>query len=262
MQPYTRYTYQTAHTLPIQSEDRTNITVFDRSLDAYCAFTYFDYETLEKCIQKLAASGGEISVLDCGAGSGNALDALLKGPLGISIQKCVGISLHYFKNVANLFQSHKDKIEWIFGPAEKILPDLTEKFDLIFDVYGAYFYSPERSILLEQYHRVLKIGGQGTICPVFCNENTIQVSDIKCDLEIFFSTNYPGEFTIKKRQSFPIILEINKLSPTLPGEKFAFSSIEESESSLSKASLVRSEDKLKRGNAWRPKRVLFKPLWK
>ncbi len=258
MQPYARYTHSNFYTLPEKGEEETNLTNATRSLTDYSMKICIGELSLEEHLTNLALTGKKIVILDCGAGSGKVIDALLSGPYKESIKKCVGISLHYFKNVATLFEKHQSKIEWILGPAEKILPDLVEKFDIIFDVYGAHFYSAERPLIIEQYHRVLTMGGKASVHLENDTRNIILKGKKRCYLEDSYEESAPDTFaTFTMNHTLSQVFVITKCTEEFPGEKYVISSVKKCGSSIGKTAL--SHHKLKKGNAWRPIGVYFKP---
>ena len=72
------------------------------------------------------------------------------------------------KMISRLSGARKDMIElgkWKYevGFAEQVLPTLNQKYDLLSDVYGPYFYSGDRLRLLDEYYRSLKPGGKGFV---------------------------------------------------------------------------------------------------
>lgn len=249
---YTRYTYANYHTLPTRSADGDNLTNSTRSLNDYSEKLHFIPVSLTEHLTNLCSRGRKITILDCGAGSGKAIDDLLSGPYKDSIEKCVGISLHYFKNVFTLFATHGDKIEWILGPAEKILPDLVEQFDVIFDVLGAHFYSAERPLLVEQYHRLLKMGSQASIRIENGTKNIVILDKkIRKPLELCYTSSAPATFRLTKRSFI-----ITKMTEAFPGEKYTLSKVRRCGSSIGDAT---SPYKTKKGNAWRPMVVYYRP---
>lgn len=68
--------------------------------------------------------------------------------------------------------------KFLQGYAEEVLPRLDSNFNLIIDMYGAFFYSPKRNQLLKEYWNKLEPGG----------EIVIALGDIvKPDLSNFYS---------------------------------------------------------------------------
>lgn len=104
----------------------------------------------------------KITVLDSGAGEGTSMSDLLTR-YASTVIKCTGISMHYFSGIAGRIKSHGGRLEWYVEKAEVVLPHINEQYDLITDLFGAYFYSPERLVLLENYHRHLTINGRAYI---------------------------------------------------------------------------------------------------
>lgn len=134
------------------------------------------YQDLSKYLALISKTTSQMTVLDCGAGNGTAMDTLLEA--NMSVKKCTGISMHYFQSIEERIVKNQGRLEWYVGKAETILPSLNEKFDIITDVYGAYFYSSERIELIKQYHRLLKPNGRAFIY-LGCNltENIIHLSN-------------------------------------------------------------------------------------
>lgn len=258
MQAYTYYTYATSHALPKTSEDRTNLTKHDRTLQIYNNILQFNHGDLFAQLESFKKLGKKITLLDCGAGSGKVIDQLLSGPYANCIEKCIGISLHYFQDVAELFRKHQTKVEWIIGPAEYILPNLKTKFDLIFDVFGAYHYSPERSILIEQYHRVLKPDGAAAIFIKSLDENLILREGASESLEEHYICTEPDTFSIvPSKDQVTLTFVINKITPLFPGNLFKLSHVRREGASLSNPAYTKKE--LSDGNALRPTTVVFVP---
>lgn len=259
MQFYTYYTFSNSHALPKQSEDKTNLTTYNRTLNTYNDILQLNNQDIFAQLESFKEHGKKITLLDCGAGSGKVIDELLSGPYAGCIEKCIGISLHYFRGVAELFKKHQTKVEWIIGPAEYILPNLTTKFDLIFDVFGAYHYSPERALLIQQYHRVLKPDGITAIFLKSLDESVILREGASDFLEEYYTCSEPDTFSIVPSNDYRrYTFVIKKIAPLFPGEKFRLSHIRREGASLANASSSYKKELLA-GNAWRPTTVVFKP---
>lgn len=245
MQPYRHYTFYNYESLPKIGIDKKNLTRHDRTLEDYSIYV----ATLMDDLQETILRDKKITILDCGAGSGRALDDLLSGPFKRQIKKCVGISLHYFDNVCSLFPKHRNKIEWYIGKAEQILPRMNEKFDLIFDIYGAYFYSPERPALINEYHRLLSPEGKANIY-ILTLENNFVKGDKKCTLEHHHQKMAPETFDREGD-----IFSIRKKSDTFPVGEITLSQIVKYSPSI--PNFTGNEEKFKKGNAWYPQVVCY-----
>lgn len=120
---------------------------------------------LDDHISEIFASANSVNkaeccILDCGAGKGVALNYLLN-KYNHCIKCATGISIHPFIEISKLIDSHQGKLNWYFDFASKILPKLeADKYDLITDVWGAYVYSPEKLLILNEYYRILKPGAR------------------------------------------------------------------------------------------------------
>ncbi len=142
-------------------------------------------------------SSHKISYLDSGAGSGCAISTLFGDPvLKDSLERCDGISYHLFKPVENLLKLHPKKVTWYHGDAKDIMKDIPQcSYDLITDIWGAYFYSPHQAIIMRQYHRLLKPGGRCYI--IIRHKNSLNNGrKSKAAVEKYLSKRYPSTFRI------------------------------------------------------------------
>lgn len=188
----------------------TYLNCYDRTIEVYIeTFTSvckYDLKTF------ICAQRKEISVLDCGAGKGKALNDLLT-KYATMVKKCIGISMHYFKEVDKYIEKHDGALEWHVEKAEVILPTLNEKINLITDLFGAYFYSCDRGTLLTQYYRLLADGGrayiylagqlQNSVIGLNAQEENLEESLVKKHSDIFAWGDQKKHFLIMtKKVSF------------------------------------------------------------
>lgn len=112
------------------------------------------------------------NVLDCGAGKASFLDSILstnddEGREKYHIQQATGISLHVFPDITKLVQKHQGKLNWFFNSGKEILPILSRNYSghyhLLVDLWGIYFYSPERALILFHYYQLLTPGGRAYV---------------------------------------------------------------------------------------------------
>jgi hypothetical protein len=118
------------------------------------------------------------NVLDCGAGQGCALNQLLDeaspGQSGY-VRSATGISLHSFPSIHSLLAKHHGVLHWHQGDAVKVLDEMMtfkeeggsegkrSRYNLITDVWGAYYYSPHRHLLLYYFYNLLAPRGRAYI---------------------------------------------------------------------------------------------------
>jgi len=127
-------------------------------------------------------------------------------------------------------QTYKSKINsglvsYEVGFAENIIPQLPSTFNLITDVFGAYFYSVDRVFLLDQYLNKLSPGGRAFIILNASDliENRPEhfgvistLINTKKNFEVDLTEKYPEIFSIQSRErrgrpdSETIYLRINK----------------------------------------------------
>ena len=87
------------------------------------------------------------------------------------------------------------------GFAENIIPNLNKNFDLITDVYGAYYYSAGRVALLDQYYQKLSDQGSALIVTKAIEKQKTQGPENKIKgstltLENYLVQTYPEIFEI------------------------------------------------------------------
>lgn len=217
-------THRSLHRLPGRSEDETNLTMAWRSFGDYdwkLGLYLADSNRLDSFV-KSRISGKNFCYLDSGAGHGTAIDTFLE-KYGGSTKKCVGISLHYFSDVKQLLKEHRAKLKWYLGPAQAALGRMHEKFDLITDFFGAYFYSVERPELLRLYHSRLKAGGRAYIYlnPITCDKHAaarIKRKRVYRHLEAELADKYPETFQLSREGAVLIITKCSKRCPPIEYE--------------------------------------------
>lgn len=173
------------------------------------------YQDLSKYLALISKTTSQMTVLDCGAGNGTAMDSLLEA--NKVVKKCTGISMHYFPSIAERIVKNQGRLNWYIGKAETILPRLNEKFDVITDVYGAYFYSSDRIELIKQYHRLLKPNGRAFVY-LGCHhtENIIHLSNDRTAKLDEVLKKYPKTFGWGKFYSSKKYLVITKSTIRTP----------------------------------------------
>lgn len=207
-----------------------------RDFDRYLSF----FKTKGKSLQTFLTRRGEgLTVLDCGAGEGVAMDTLLSSPLGKKhVKECTGISIHQFRHVLDIIAKNEGRLEWFVGKAENVLPKLNKKFDLITDVFGAYFYSQHRLALLRLYHQTLKPGGRAYIYlggshPTCKVSNTIKHSKkIKENFEKHLVETFPETFSLHTNPDIrpDQFLVITKSTARMPSINFRVKNVAVSKS--------------------------------
>jgi hypothetical protein len=115
---------------------------------------------------------------------------------------------------------------YLVGFAEDQLPPITYKADLIRDLYGAYFYSADKLLLLDLYYSKLKKSGQ-----VFIRLSTSTGDSAQSFIEInakksmsfekYLIENYPNVFSIESASQGQVL--VMKKDPEL--ESLGLSSI-------------------------------------
>ena len=173
----------------------------DRGLDLinnlYFSIPNARENSLTTFLNSRLASGQTMTILDSGAGAGYVMRDLLSYGSPI-IEKCTGISLHYFKKpVEKLFQKYQEKVEFHVNRAQNVLPTLPDNSqDLIIDVQGSFLYSENKATLIEEYYRTLKPEGKAFICWWEAGNSTVQLSDTESiDLTAYLTRTYPTIFS-------------------------------------------------------------------
>lgn len=114
--------------------------------------------SLDTHLKNLISQKSELKALDCGAGRGIALKNLLIEYKNFT--RATGISIHPFLSAAENIKIFGGRLEYFFDKAQNVLPLLpSNEYNLIMDVWGAYFYSLERIEIIKQYWRLLTPGG-------------------------------------------------------------------------------------------------------
>jgi SAM-dependent methyltransferase len=124
----------------------------------------FEYSFLDFITQRYHDLGNQpLSWLDSGAGIGFAMDDLLSSfQRKHMLEKAVGVGKHNFEHTKELLQRHPERMYYFWGDALEIIPILG-KFDVITDIFGAYYYSEDKIDLLRTYYDALRQGGQAFI---------------------------------------------------------------------------------------------------
>lgn len=199
----------------------------------------------------------KITVLDCGAGTGKALSTLLTTFQG-TVDKCTGISMHYFKKVEEYISKHPGRLEWYADKAENVLPSLSQPFDLITDYFGAYFYSTERIILLNNYYRLLKDGGRAYIWMGNHLNNVILTSaGNRENLENSLVRNHPEIFAWADSEK--LFLVITKQTSKLFSLSLKVKEVKERSWNRDRSKSSTEEQK-REGQEYFPSEVVFEPM--
>lgn len=214
---FTHYTYRNASQIAVsKNKEKAFQTCFQRSFNSYIKkFLVFNDRSLNLFLDSFGTR--KFSCLDGGGGNGRALRTLLeryaKVPTTIT---CHGISLHLFNKVRKLLEKHP-KTEWFHGDALRVLKTLpSNSYDLITDVFGAYFYSIEHYEILQEYHRVLKPEGrcylvskpiqQIKIGEKILERKMEQFLQLQAPETFFLNDNFHRMMMVKKSLRFPIPL--------------------------------------------------------
>lgn len=133
---------------------------------------------LDNLFKSKDGQNGELTVLDCGSGHGVALKNLLNEFK--EFKSATGISMHAFMSVAEDIKAFNGRLDCHFAKAQDVLPSLvSNKYHLITDVYGPYFYSVERPYLLNEYWKLLNPGGCAFIVLGNSLNDTVQCPETK-----------------------------------------------------------------------------------
>ncbi len=251
-----RLDYLSLQHFPTDTDDLVNETPTDRSFSVYASTIDAEIPKKLKMVEFIKARSTEskIQVLDCGAGQGTALDTLLESYLQKGIQKVTGISLHTFRHVKRLLKKHEKRMDWYLGNALEILPKLPEKYDLITDIYGSYFYSENRVDLIKAFHRALKEGGRAYIL-ISAHDNPVQnlvnLGNKSMKLEEHLQEDFPETFKFwaGKRE----VLVITKASRKCPSFNF-----EVAYAFYRAVPGFTSNSEAIKGNGWHPQKVILK----
>jgi len=206
------YTFRNADSIQVEKKAEAKfITPYNRTFDDYIN-TLDDHLPTSLKLKNYVLSrminldskiySCEFSYLDCGGGNGTAIDTFIERFnhfVGITL-KCHGISLHLFNNVKNLLNKNPNVLTWFHGYALQVLKKMpSSSYDLITDVWGAYFYSPNFAEILQEYHRVLKPGGK-----CYIKTHNDKVSAIGKEkltplrFELFLQGQAPDSFTLSE----------------------------------------------------------------
>ncbi len=161
------YTHRNADSITkSNTDDETMITPNDRNIITYV-------NMLDRSLPKkwqlnqfltsfVKSNQRKLAYLDCGGGEGIAIETLLSHPIyRDAVEKCHGISLHLFQYTKRILKNNPREVKWYHGNAFDIIKNLPScSYDLITDIFGAYFYSANRHTLIKEYHRLLKPGGR------------------------------------------------------------------------------------------------------
>ncbi len=200
------YTHRNADNIKVSlNEERKFLTNSERRFSTYVAHfdQYIDQDefNFQNYVEKQVIEG--MTYLDSGAGEGRTIESFLEMYSKYSAQiKCDGISLHLFKNVKSVLKKFPRKITWFHGDALKILKNMpSQSYDLITDVFGAYFYSADHYEILQEYHRVLKPSGRCYLTEKFkINQGAIGTAPLKqFNLEKYLCEKAPASFKLMDR---------------------------------------------------------------
>jgi len=141
--------------------DKTNITFSHRLLVDYKKHLELKNSIPALCKKLSEDLNRKISILDSGCGQAVADEELLKSrSLDSIISKITGVSMHHFSTIDPIVEKYSSRFSYYNATTQDFLSKFTKpQFDLILDVYGAYYYSLERPNLLRLYYESLKQGG-------------------------------------------------------------------------------------------------------
>lgn len=191
-----RITYRSLDRFPETTDDERNRSKTDRTFELYIEIfnriAPEEFHVTKFLKDRFISVQRKMFVLDCGAGKGVALNSLLNSEYGTQIEKVTGISLHSFNNVKTVLTTHKQKIDWYLGQGIPILSQLPEKYDLVTDVFGCYFYTPFKVELIRAVHRVLSPGGRAYLYSG--GNNYVEIDNTLVHLEQHLQDTYPDTF--------------------------------------------------------------------
>jgi len=186
---------------------------FHRTFDSYNDdISRFEADEMDKFTeffrQRHDSIEKKITWLDSGAGKGTAI--LTCGEISDYLEKAIGVSMHFIKGTSRILDV--DFADWYLGDINDVLEDVKD-IDVISDVYGPFFYSPERMYILRNYYEALDDGGKAFI----------QVGNPEANHEFVRDIVYEG----KKRtliqeyldQYFPEIFRLTNFNFTLVMKK-------------------------------------------
>lgn len=251
--PYQRITFRNAEHVRLVDDDTYNLTNDRSFLDYFESFSSkskeHDFEThlLEK-----SKRVHDFSILDCGAGTGNAMSyALLNYP---TIAKCTGISMHFFNEAKREVRYQRGRLDWYVGKAEDVLPKLTQRYDLVTDVCGAYFYSKNRIQLIVLYFLILKPGGRAYIDLSVAEDGKSLKNEIKLpngktiSFEAYLADRYPETFAIQEQEKNGRFFMITKTTARPPPLHFRVKKVQETSWTIKAEQRSLSKKKLREAN--------------
>ncbi len=137
--------------------------------------TYQDYQSILSMPEGFIGNG--MTVLDSGSGLGVAMQEVARkfDIKAIAVNAQDVSSSEVFKQGADLVA--KGKLIYREGYSEAVLSEFPNQLDRITDVWGAYPYTGNRALLVEQYYNALKPGGEARILvPSYC-QTVLKVSN-------------------------------------------------------------------------------------
>lgn len=154
----------------------------------------------------LAVGSGDI-VLDLGGGIGKAMHDLAEST------GATAIVVNTQDNSQALPKPRRGRLMYATGWAEEILRRLkTGTVARVFDVFGAFTYSSEKALLLEQIYRVLKPGGEAFVLFDY-QRSPAMVGDERLDQ--YLVANFPRVFSARpiiEGGREMIVIEVRKQS--------------------------------------------------
>lgn len=166
-------------------------------------YNYLDLLGLELDVKKLIESHAirnemygrapGVKVLDGGCGSGKALENLVDYH---GIEKAYGISNDGYSDMLPVIT--KNNAEIFLGKLQESKNEFIG-MNMIFDVYGAYFYSKDRLDVIQRYYDFLHIGGEAYILHENEEEGVkdkVIMTNRRVPLIDFLRESYSGIFSL------------------------------------------------------------------
>lgn len=162
----------------LKSDDANNLTPASRDAMQYADQLNINLKRI--IISRFNEVVKKVKLLDAGCGKGVAINDLLSNSaLNDYLESCTGVSKHYFANIELVLKKHGKRFNYIYGKAQAYLSELTNTFDIILDLWGAYFYSIDKIELLRLYHQALLPNGTAVIVLSRVRDNIIVVEGQK-----------------------------------------------------------------------------------
>ncbi|HSX20962.1 MAG TPA: hypothetical protein VLG38_07580, partial [Gammaproteobacteria bacterium] len=153
----------------LADQTSSNLTNNHRDIKEYKDLLNTDIKLLVKSSYD---KHGPITILDAGCGKAIAMQELLKDTsTGPFIKSIIGISKDHFGEIKRALDKYPEKFIYYNGKAEVVLAQHKFAVHIIFDVWGAFTYSLEKMLLLQQYYAALELNGKAYIYVGIGTEN-------------------------------------------------------------------------------------------